>query len=85
MKKILKKRTIAFAATAVLVLGTLTGCGNNTESADASGAVEITNVSYDPTRELYEAYNPLFAEYWKDKTGQDVTVTQSHGGSGKQA
>ena len=43
------------------------------------------NVSYDPTRELYEAYNKSFATYWKNKTGQDVTVKQSHGGSGKQA
>ncbi|MDR3353699.1 MAG: sulfate ABC transporter substrate-binding protein [Synergistaceae bacterium] len=50
-----------------------------------SQAVEITNVSYDPTRELYAVYNKLFQEYWKGKTGQDVTITQSHGGSGKQA
>jgi sulfate transport system substrate-binding protein len=48
-------------------------------------ALEITNVSYDPTRELYAAYNEIFAKHWKEKTGQDVTVTQSHGGSGKQA
>lgn len=47
--------------------------------------VEITNVSYDPTRELYEAYNQLFAEHWKETTGQEVTFSQSHGGSGKQA
>lgn len=47
--------------------------------------VEITNVSYDPTRELYEAYNKLFAEHWKETTGQEVTISQSHGGSGKQA
>ena len=47
--------------------------------------VEITNVSYDPTRELYAAYNELFSAYWLDKTGQQVTVTQSHGGSGGQA
>ena len=46
--------------------------------------VELLNVSYDPTRELYEAYNKAFAAYWKQKTGQDVTVKQSHGGSGKQ-
>ncbi|WP_438447774.1 sulfate ABC transporter substrate-binding protein [Gorillibacterium sp. sgz5001074] len=48
-------------------------------------SVEITNVSYDPTRELYEAYNKSFADYWKKKTGQTVTVKQSHGGSGSQA
>jgi sulfate/thiosulfate-binding protein len=43
------------------------------------------NVSYDPTRELYQDYNKAFASYWKTKTGDDVTVEQSHGGSGKQA
>jgi sulfate transport system substrate-binding protein len=51
----------------------------------AGEAIEITNVSYDPTRELYEEFNAEFARYWKEKTGQDVTVTQSHGGSGSQA
>jgi sulfate transport system substrate-binding protein len=48
-------------------------------------AVSILNVSYDPTREFYVAYNALFASYWKKKTGQDVTINQSHGGSGAQA
>jgi sulfate transport system substrate-binding protein len=47
--------------------------------------VELLNVSYDPTRELYAQYNLLFAQYWKDKTGQDVSIRQSHGGSGAQA
>jgi sulfate transport system substrate-binding protein len=52
-----------------------------------SSAAETTllNVSYDPTRELYEEYNTSFAAYWKGKTGNDVKVSQSHGGSGKQA
>src|SRR5690348_2323055 len=45
----------------------------------------LLNVSYDPTRELYEDYNQQFAAYWKNKTGQEVTIRQSHGGSGKQA
>lgn len=48
-------------------------------------ATELLNVSYDPTRELYQEYNKAFARYWKQKSGQDVTVKQSHGGSGKQA
>ena len=48
-------------------------------------AVTLLNVSYDPTRELYADYNQAFAKHWKDKTGQVVTVKQSHGGSGKQA
>jgi sulfate transport system substrate-binding protein len=47
--------------------------------------VNLLNVSYDPTRELYEDYNKVFADYWKKKTGDDVSVSQSHGGSGKQA
>ena len=45
----------------------------------------LLNVSYDPTRELYSEYNKVFAKYWKDKTGDTVTVRQSHGGAGKQA
>jgi sulfate transport system substrate-binding protein len=47
--------------------------------------VTLLNASYDPTRELFQEYNPRFASYWKAKTGQDVMVEQSHGGSGKQA
>lgn len=45
---------------------------------------EILNVSYDPTRELYEAFNKKFIEHWKEETGETVTVRQSHGGAGKQ-
>ncbi|MCW5262176.1 sulfate ABC transporter substrate-binding protein [Verminephrobacter eiseniae] len=48
-------------------------------------SVTLLNVSYDPTRELYVEFNQAFAKYWKAKTGQDVIVKQSHGGSGKQA
>jgi sulfate transport system substrate-binding protein len=47
--------------------------------------IKLLNVSYDPTRELYTEYNAAFAKYWKAKTGDDVVVSQSHGGSGKQA
>src|SRR5438105_14152325 len=54
-------------------------------SAHAQKAVELLNVSYDPTRELYVEFNAAFAKYWKAKAGQDVTIKQSHGGSGKQA
>ncbi|HET8597912.1 MAG TPA: sulfate ABC transporter substrate-binding protein [Castellaniella sp.] len=55
--------------------------------AGAAHAADVTllNVSYDPTRELYQAYNEAFARYWQDKTGDHVTIRQSHGGSGKQA
>lgn len=48
-------------------------------------AVELLNVSYDPTRELYQQYNAAFAKYWKAETGEDVSIKNSHGGSGKQA
>jgi len=49
------------------------------------GSLTLLNVSYDPTRELYQDFNAAFSKYWKAKTGQSVTVRQSHGGSGKQA
>jgi sulfate/thiosulfate-binding protein len=51
----------------------------------ASGPVKLLNVSYDPTRELYQDINAAFAKQWKAKTGVDVQISQSHGGSGKQA
>src|ERR1700744_3612645 len=50
-----------------------------------ASAATLMNVSYDPTREFYVAYDALFADHWKKQTGQDVTVQQSHGGSGTQA
>jgi sulfate transport system substrate-binding protein len=51
----------------------------------AAPDVKLLNVSYDPTRELYEAFNAAFSAHWKAKTGQGVVIQQSHGGSGKQA
>ncbi len=55
-------------------------------SAVAVGAqTSLLNVSYDPTRELYAEFNQAFAKHWKLKTGQDISIKQSHGGSGKQA
>jgi len=51
----------------------------------ASAATTLLNVSYDPTREFYREYNAAFVSHWKQKTGETVTVRQSHGGSGKQA
>lgn len=53
--------------------------------AAAQSSVTLLNVSYDPTRELYVEYNAAFSKHWKEKTGQNVTIKQSHGGSGKQA
>ena len=51
----------------------------------AQAQVSLLNVSYDPTRELYQDFNASFAKYWKNKTNETVTIKQSHGGSGKQA
>lgn len=53
--------------------------------AARAGATTILNVSYDPTREFYKEFNAAFAKHWKEKTGQDIAVDQSHGGSSKQA
>ena len=75
----IRRRTAArwLAASAVAATGTL---------AFAQPApVTLLNVSYDPTREFYVEFNKAFAQHWKAKTGQDVSVKQSHGGSGKQA
>ncbi|EHQ07573.1 MAG: sulfate ABC transporter substrate-binding protein [Leptonema illini] len=54
-------------------------------ACNRSQAGELLNVSYDPTRELYHDYNQLFAKHWKEKTGNEISIQQSHGGSGKQA
>ena len=69
------KRTFRFLSLA-LALGT---------GAASAANVELLNVSYDPTRELYEDYNAAFAAHWQKETGDTVTIKQSHGGSGKQA
>lgn len=70
----------------VIMAGGLTGCGNGGgSSANKEETIELLNVSYDPTREFYVQYNEMFCEFYKEKTGQEVTVTQSHGGSGSQA
>jgi len=51
----------------------------------ATAEVKLLNVSYDPTRELYQEFNAAFAKHWKEKTGETIMINQSHGGSGKQA
>ena len=56
-----------------------------TPPARPQGSLTLLNVSYDPTRALYQDFNSAFAKYWRAKTGQAVTIRQSHGGSGKQA
>jgi sulfate/thiosulfate-binding protein len=74
-----------FAVTGSLALFVLVAGVAGAAAQGTPKPVSLLNVSYDPTRELYEDYNKQFAAYWKGKTGQDVTIRQSHGGSGKQA
>ena len=73
------KKIAVLSMAAIMLIG-CTGCGSK-----KSHVRTITNVSYDPTREFYEAYNPLFEKYYKEKTGKEVNIIQSHGGSGAQA
>jgi sulfate transport system substrate-binding protein len=84
----MKNKLIALLLGTVLTASALTGCSNEqlaSASTDSNGTITLTNVSYDPTRELYEEYNKAFVKHWKDTTGGDIQITQSHGGSGKQA
>jgi sulfate transport system substrate-binding protein len=90
MKGRMKMKLVTSGVASILALVAVAGCssapqsGGNGATAGA-GPVELLNVSYDPTRELYQEFNSAFAASWKAKTGQDVTVRQSHGGSGAQA
>lgn len=81
----MKTFSITRRSAAVLLLGAglaaLAGCG----AGSGAGTLTLLNVSYDPTRELYVEFNNAFAGYWQEKTGQTVSIKQSHGGSGKQA
>ncbi|WP_050183465.1 sulfate ABC transporter substrate-binding protein [Domibacillus robiginosus] len=89
----MKQKPIAFKLFAgITVTATiLAGCsgsaeeGSGNQESSSKEPVELLNVSYDPTRELYEEFNKEFAGHWKEETGQDVSIQQSHGGSGKQA
>ena len=79
----------SFLASLLVVLGII-GCGPSGSSSPGEpgkkpAKVTLLNVSYDPTREFYKEFNDSFAEYWEKKTGQEVEVSQSHGGGGKQA
>jgi sulfate/thiosulfate-binding protein len=78
------RRRGALALLALAALVALSACGNR-EPANGGTHVTLRNVSYDPTRELYADFNAAFAKYWKAKSGQDVRVEMSHGGSGTQA
>ena len=75
------KTTGTWRHTAAAMLAAIVALGATAVRADTT----LLNVSYDPTRELYDDYNKVFVQYWKQKTGKDVSIRQSHGGSGKQA
>lgn len=89
----MKKKILSLLVVAALG-ASFVGCGSASKASAAedksasdnsSEVIELTNVSYDPTRELYAAYNELFTKHYQDEFGKTVEVTQSHGGSGKQA
>ena len=74
----LRNKRILFLTLTLLILAILAPLG-------AYAGVELLNVSYDPTRELYQDFNSAFAKYWQARPAQKVTIKASHGGSGKQA
>ena len=78
-----RRLSIQLASLGLVALAVAIGWSRST--AAQGGPVTLLNVSYDPTRELYRDVNAAFAKHWKDKTGQVVTIRQSHGGSGSQA
>jgi sulfate/thiosulfate-binding protein len=83
-------RNFAWIASALTLTFIFSGCSSpkkadSSQTTATTGSVALLNVSYDPTRELYQDYNQAFAKYWQAKSGQIVAITQSHGGSGKQA
>lgn len=82
MKKSFLKKWAVLGMAAVVLGGGLAGCGGNEAGGD-SDTVALTNVSYDPTREFYTAYNQMFAEHYQKETGKAVEVTQSHGEIGR--
>lgn len=75
-----KKMKKALCVSILLCLLAGTSCGKTSEKPDNRNTITITNVSYDPTRELYEAYNQAFTEHYKKKTGKDANIVMSHGG-----
>lgn len=74
-----------FILTAALAAGLIAAVSACSGGASGGNQIELKNVSYDPTRELYQAINPAFAKFWLAKTGKTVTFQMSHGGSGKQS
>ena len=80
-KRLIRVISLVFAV--VICASVFSACGG--AASDGAKGLKLTNVSYDPTRELYQKYNEAFKEYYKSETGEDVELVQSHGGSGSQA
>jgi len=85
MQAVSNRTRRTFSTLALAALTALAGVASLAPAVAQAKDVTLLNVSYDPTRELYQEYNEAFAKYWKGKTGDNVTVKASHGGSGKQA
>src|SRR3954469_11489806 len=81
----MRRITLALVVSAALAAAAWLPQAGSAVVLPAASGITLLNVSYDPTRELYQDVNAAFAAQWKAKTGQDVTINQSHGGSGKQA
>src|SRR5262245_27635532 len=77
LKRIDMKSGLSISLTVAMLIGILPGA--------LAKEIKLLNVSYDPTRELYQEYNAAFVRYWKEKTGDTVIIQQSHVGAGKQA
>ena len=75
--RIMKKRITALVLSGVIMISSLfTGCSSGQENTkNDTSVIELLNVSYDPTREFYTAYNELFCEHWKETGGQDIKIT----------
>lgn len=75
----MKRKSLLWMFTGFMMLSILLiGCGTNKSNTKNTSVIELLNVSYDPTREFYAAYNELFREHWKETGGQDIKITQSH-------
>ncbi|MCP2040147.1 sulfate transport system substrate-binding protein [Neisseria sp. HSC-16F19] len=81
----MKHTTLSLLLTALLGLAACAPDAGQGGNADTQGKISLLNVSYDPTREFYQEYNPQFQQYWREQHGQEVDIQQSNAGSGKQA
>ena len=81
----MKIKQVLWLVGPLLILTLTSGCGDGGNDGGARQTAALLNVSYDPTREFYSEFNVAFGKDWQAKTGEAITIRQSHGGSGKQA